>query len=96
MCISRNRPTSIRFGNRHIQLHRILDRPSCDDAPTQSACRRPGSASPRFGAMVHDIGGTVTLTDLRLGAITVHFEAEGEKVKTLGVPDDWQLLTPAF
>ena len=34
--------------------------------------------------------------DLRLGAITVHFEAEGETVKTLGVPDDWQLLTPAF
>jgi hypothetical protein len=40
--------------------------------------------------------GRVTLTDLRLGAITVHFEAEGETVKTLGVPDDWQLLTPAF
>jgi hypothetical protein len=38
----------------------------------------------------------VTLTDLRLGAITVHFEAEGETLKTLGVPDDWQLLTPAF
>src|SRR5882762_7183274 len=27
--------------------------------------------------------GRVTLTDLRLGAITVHFEAEGETVKTL-------------
>ena len=39
--------------------------------------------------------GRVTLTDLRLGAITVHLEAEGETVKTLGVPDDWQLLTPA-
>jgi glycogen debranching enzyme len=40
--------------------------------------------------------GGVTLTDLALGAITVRFEAEGETVKTLGVPDDWQLLTPAF
>jgi glycogen debranching enzyme len=40
--------------------------------------------------------GRVTLTDLWLGAITLHFEAEGETVKTLGVPDDWQLLTPAF
>jgi hypothetical protein len=40
--------------------------------------------------------GRVTLTDPRVGAITVRFEAEGETVKTLGVPDDWQLLTPAF
>jgi len=36
------------------------------------------------------------VTALRLGAIAVDFEAEGETVKTLGVPDDWQLLTPAF
>jgi hypothetical protein len=39
--------------------------------------------------------GRVTLTDLRCGAITVHFDAEGKIVKTLGVPDDWHLLTPA-
>jgi hypothetical protein len=49
----------------------------------------------RSGGESADVGGRVTLTDLRLGAITVHFEAEGETVKTLGVPDDWQLLTPA-
>ena len=37
--------------------------------------------------------GRVALTDLRLGATTVHLEAEGETVKINGIPDDWQPLT---
>ena len=37
--------------------------------------------------------GRVALTDLRLGATTVHLEAEGETVKIHGIPDDWQPLT---
>jgi glycogen debranching enzyme len=40
------------------------------------------------------VWGRITLTDLRLGAATVHVEAEGEAVKVHGVPDDWQLVTP--
>ena len=51
-------------------------------SPSVHNCRRRGAGSP--------------VTALRLGAIAVDFEAEGETVKTLGVPDDWQLLTPAF
>ncbi|UQX11386.1 amylo-alpha-1,6-glucosidase [Candidatus Mycobacterium methanotrophicum] len=37
--------------------------------------------------------GRVALTDLRLGALTVHVEAEGETVKARGLPGDWQLVT---
>jgi glycogen debranching enzyme len=37
--------------------------------------------------------GRVALTDLRLGSLTVHVEAEGELAKTHGLPDDWQLVT---
>jgi hypothetical protein len=37
----------------------------------------------------------VTLSDLRLGGITVHLEAEGTTVKTRGLPDDWRLVTPS-
>jgi glycogen debranching enzyme len=39
--------------------------------------------------------GRIALTDLRLGGITVQLEAEGETVKTRGLPDDWQLVTPS-
>ncbi|CAM3086012.1 amylo-alpha-1,6-glucosidase [Mycobacterium intermedium] len=37
--------------------------------------------------------GRVVLTDLRLGNLTVHIEAEGQQVKTQGLPADWELLT---
>ncbi|MCV7258457.1 amylo-alpha-1,6-glucosidase [Mycobacterium shimoidei] len=37
--------------------------------------------------------GRVELTDLRLGSVTVHVEAEGELAKTHGLPDDWELVT---
>lgn len=40
-------------------------------------------------------GGRIALTDLRLGSLTVHLEAERELVKTHGLPDDWQLVTPS-
>jgi glycogen debranching enzyme len=39
--------------------------------------------------------GRIALTDLRLGGLTVHLEAEGELVKTHGLSDDWQLVTPS-
>ncbi|BBY38550.1 amylo-alpha-1,6-glucosidase [Mycobacterium mantenii] len=39
--------------------------------------------------------GRVKLSDLRLGGITVHLEAEGETVTTRGLPDDWRLVTPS-
>lgn len=37
--------------------------------------------------------GRVVLTDLRLGNIAVDLEAEGETVKILRMPEDWQLHT---
>jgi glycogen debranching enzyme len=37
--------------------------------------------------------GKLALTDLRLGNVTLHLEAEGETVKTDGLPADWRLLT---
>ena len=39
--------------------------------------------------------GRVALTDLRLGGMTVHVQAEGETVTTRGLPSDWQLVTPS-
>ncbi|MDI3315436.1 MAG: glycogen debranching N-terminal domain-containing protein [Mycobacterium sp.] len=39
--------------------------------------------------------GRIALTDLRLGGLTVHLEAEGTQVKTHGLPVDWQLVTPS-
>ena len=39
--------------------------------------------------------GRIALTDLRLGSVTVHLEAEGETAKMHGMPDDWRLLTAA-
>jgi glycogen debranching enzyme len=38
--------------------------------------------------------GCIALTDLRLGAVTVQLQAEGQTVKTRGLPKDWQLVTP--
>lgn len=37
--------------------------------------------------------GRTALTDLRLGDVTVHLEAEGQTVKTHGLPTNWQLVT---
>ncbi|WP_102145338.1 amylo-alpha-1,6-glucosidase [Mycobacterium hubeiense] len=37
--------------------------------------------------------GRVALSELRLGDVTVHVEAEGEAVKVNGLPADWQLVT---
>ncbi|BBY19601.1 amylo-alpha-1,6-glucosidase [Mycolicibacterium litorale] len=37
--------------------------------------------------------GHVTLTDLRLGDVTVHVRAEGEVVKVDGLDDGWQVVT---
>ncbi|ORV10936.1 amylo-alpha-1,6-glucosidase [Mycobacterium celatum] len=39
--------------------------------------------------------GRIALTDLRLGSLTVHVEAESELAKAHGLPDDWQLVTPS-
>jgi len=39
--------------------------------------------------------GRIALTDLRLGEVTVQLEAEGQTVKTHGLPNDWQLVTAA-
>jgi len=39
--------------------------------------------------------GRVTLSDLRLGGVTMHLEAEDTTVKTRGLPDDWRLVTPS-
>nr|WP_236057609.1 glycogen debranching N-terminal domain-containing protein [Mycobacterium sp. SM1] len=37
--------------------------------------------------------GKLALTDMRLGAATVHLEAEGETVTTRGLPAGWRLVT---
>lgn len=37
--------------------------------------------------------GRIALTDLHLGDVTAHLEAEGQMVKTHGLPTDWQLVT---
>ena len=39
--------------------------------------------------------GHIALTELRLGGVTVHLEAEGQTVTTRGLPDDWRLVTPS-
>lgn len=35
------------------------------------------------------------MTNLRLGSMTVHLEAEGATVKAHGLGDDWQLVAPS-
>ncbi|MFQ6395160.1 glycogen debranching N-terminal domain-containing protein [Nocardia sp. KC 131] len=37
--------------------------------------------------------GRITVTDLRLGSVTVDLEAEGTEVISARVPDDWQVVT---
>ncbi len=54
------------------------------------APRRTLSVSPHLP----EAWGRIALTDLRLGGMTVHLQAEGQTVKTRGLPDDWQLITP--
>jgi glycogen debranching enzyme len=51
----------------------------------------------RFAVAPHlpEAWGRITLTDLRLGGVTVHLEAEGQTVKTRGLPDHWRLVTPS-
>ncbi|BBX95102.1 amylo-alpha-1,6-glucosidase [Mycobacterium lacus] len=39
--------------------------------------------------------GGIALTNLRLGSMTVHLEAEGATVKAHGLGDDWQLVAPS-
>ena len=39
--------------------------------------------------------GRITLSDLRLGNMTVHLEAEGQTAKARGLPEDWQLVVPS-
>ena len=53
--------------------------------------RRTLSVSPRLPKA----WGKIALTDLRLGGMTVHLQAEGETVTTRGLPSDWQLVTPS-
>ncbi|GFG74798.1 amylo-alpha-1,6-glucosidase [Mycobacterium botniense] len=48
-----------------------------------------------MAAQVPAAWGRIALTDLRLGGLTVHLEAEGGLVKTHGLPDDWELVTPS-
>jgi glycogen debranching enzyme len=39
--------------------------------------------------------GRIALSNLRLGGVTAHLEAEGETVTTRGLPEDWQLVPPS-
>ena len=39
--------------------------------------------------------GRIALSNLRLAGMTVNLEAEGKAVKTHGLGDDWQLVTPS-